>query len=55
MGVTVDSSILWETGSDGMRSSAGEATVLWRAWESREQNLARGVKAKSMGATWGGK
>ena len=44
MGVTVDLSVKWETGLDGMRSSRGDADVLWRAWESREQNLARGVK-----------
>ena len=48
MGATVDLSVKWETGVDGMKSSAGEAEVQWRAWESREQNLARGVKPESM-------
>ncbi|XRB07830.1 apple domain-containing protein [Pycnococcus provasolii] len=48
MGAVVDLSIKWETGLDGMRSSAGESEVLWRAWETREQNLARGVKPESM-------
>ena len=55
LGVKVDRSIKWETGLDGMRSSTGEATVLWRAWETFEQNLARGVKPESMGKSWGGK
>ena len=49
LGARVDHSIKWETGPNGMHSSAGESTVLWRAWESREQNLARGVRAESMG------
>jgi len=49
LGARVDHSVKWETGLDGMHSSTGESTVLWRAWESREQNLARGVKAESMG------
>ena len=48
MGVKVDLGIKWETGLEGMRSSKGESTVLWRAWESREQNLARGVKPEAM-------
>ena len=48
MGRKVDLSVKWETGLDGMRSSSGESEVLWRAWESREQNLARGVKPESM-------
>ena len=48
MGTTVDLSVQWETGLDGMRSSKGESEVLWRAWESREENLARGVKPESM-------
>ena len=43
MGAKVDPTVKWETGLDGMRSSRGESTVMWRAWESREQNLARGV------------
>jgi hypothetical protein len=55
MGVKVDLGIKWETGLEGMRSSKGESTVLWRAWESREQNLARGVKPEAMGGSWGGK
>ena len=55
MGAKVDLSVHWETGLEGMKSSLGESTVLWRAWESREQNLARGVKPESMGRTWGGK
>ena len=49
LGAKVDLSVQWETGLNGMRSSKGDSTVLWRAWESREQNLARGVKAESMG------
>ena len=48
LGAAVDLTVKWETGLDGMRSSAGESEVLWRAWESREQNLARGVKPESM-------
>ena len=45
MGTRVDLSVRWETGVDGgMTSSRGESNVQWRAWESREQNLARGVK-----------
>ena len=48
MGVVVDLSIQWETGLEGMRSSKGDSEVLWRAWESRDQNLARGVKPESM-------
>lgn len=44
----VDLSVKWETGLNGMRSSTGETEVLWRAWESKEQNLARGVKPESM-------
>jgi len=55
MGTTVDRSVQWETGLDGMRSSNGDSTVLWRAWETREQNLARGVKPESMGSAWGAK
>ena len=50
MGVRVDRSVRWETGLDGMHSSSGETNVQWRAWESREQNLARGVRASQMGA-----
>ena len=55
MGQRVDLSIKWETGLEGMKSSKGESTVLWRAWETWEQNLARGVKPESMGKSWGGK
>ena len=54
MGIKVDRTVKWETGLEGMKSSKGEATVLWRAWESWEQNLARGVKPESMGKSWGG-
>ena len=37
--------VTWTTDLEGlMTSSAGERIVPWRAWESREQNLARGVK-----------
>ena len=32
----------------GMRSSAGELVVDYRPWESREQNLRRGVKPEQM-------
>ncbi len=46
MGVRYDASVKWETGVDGMRSSKGETTVQWRAWESREENLRRGVDPK---------
>ena len=41
--------VTWETDLEGlMTSSAGERIVPWRAWESRAQNLARGVKAEQM-------
>ncbi|EOD31997.1 hypothetical protein EMIHUDRAFT_99002 [Emiliania huxleyi CCMP1516] len=45
--------VTWTTdlpGADGaeMSSSAGERIVPWRAWESREQNLARGVPPEYM-------
>ena len=44
MGATVDPSVQWSTDADGtMRSSAGETIVDYRPWESREQNLKRGV------------
>jgi len=52
MGIKVDLSVKWTTGSDGMRSSTGEANVIWRAWESYEQNLARGVKPETMPPEW---
>ena len=46
---TVDLSVTWTTGADGtMRSSTGEALVDYRPWESREQNLKRGVKPEQM-------
>ena len=49
---TVDLSVTWTswTGTtDGtMRSSTGEALVDYRPWESREQNLKRGVKPEQM-------
>lgn len=49
MGARVDLSVTWETGSDGgMRSSAGETIVDYRPWESKEQNLKRGVKPEQM-------
>ena len=53
MGVAWDRTVRWETGLEGMKSSAGETTVEWRAWESTEQNLARGVKPEAMGAYLG--
>ena len=41
--------VTWETGADGgMRSSSGEVVVDYRPWESREQNLRRGVKPEQM-------
>ena len=49
MGARVDLSVTWETGADGsMRSSAGDTIVDYRPWESREQNLKRGVKPEQM-------
>ena len=44
----VDLSVKWFTGPEGMTSSTGASTVMWRAWESREQNLARGVDPATM-------
>ena len=39
--------VTWQTHLEGiMTSSTGERIVPWRAWESRAQNLARGVKAE---------
>mmetsp|Transcript_60172 Transcript_60172/g.99843 ORF Transcript_60172/g.99843 Transcript_60172/m.99843 type:complete len:291 (-) Transcript_60172:227-1099(-) len=39
--------VTWQTDIEGiMTSSQGERIVPWRAWESREQNLARGVRAE---------
>ena len=39
----------WTTDADGtMRNSKGEAVVDYRPWESREQNLKRGVKESQM-------
>jgi hypothetical protein len=49
MGAPADTSIRWTTDADGtMRSSAGEVVVDYRPWESREQNLRRGVKKEQM-------
>ena len=49
MGVNVDHSIKWTTDADGtMRSSTGDVVVDYRPWESREQNLKRGVKPEQM-------
>ena len=49
LGVKVDLSVTWTTGADGsMRSSAGDVVVDYRPWESREQNLKRGVKPEQM-------
>ena len=49
MGATVDLSVQWSTDADGtMRSSAGETIVDYRPWESREQNLQRGVTPAQM-------
>ena len=49
MGVNVDLSVRWTTDADGtMRSSAGDVIVDYRPWESREQNLKRGVKPEQM-------
>ncbi|KAK3241932.1 hypothetical protein CYMTET_48340 [Cymbomonas tetramitiformis] len=49
LGAPVNLSVTWETGADGgMRSSAGDTVVDYRPWESREQNLARGVKEEQM-------
>ena len=49
LGAKVDLGVTWETAADGgMRSSAGELVVDYRPWESREQNLRRGVKPEQM-------
>ena len=49
MGAKVNPSVLWSTDADGtMRSSAGDVIVDYRPWESREQNLKRGVKPEQM-------
>ena len=49
MGVVVDRTVTWETGADGsMKSSSGEVVVDYRPWESKEQNLRRGVKPEQM-------
>ena len=51
LGARFDSALVWTTDMGGMMSSsAGETLVPWRAWESREQNLARGVKPELMPA-----
>ena len=48
IGVRADyPSATWTTDLEGfMTPSTGESIVPWRAWESREQNLARGGKAE---------
>ena len=47
LGARHDPAVTWTTDLEAlMTSSAGERIVPWRAWESREQNLARGVKAE---------
>jgi hypothetical protein len=49
MGATVDLSTQWTTDEHGtMRSSKGDLVVDYRPWESREQNLKRGVKPEQM-------
>ncbi|EOD22274.1 hypothetical protein EMIHUDRAFT_207458 [Emiliania huxleyi CCMP1516] len=49
MGATVDLHVSWTTDEHGtMRSSAGDTIVDYRPWESREQNLKRGVKPEQM-------
>ena len=49
LGVQVDVSVRWTTDADGtMRSSTGDVVVDYRPWESREQNLKRGVKPEQM-------
>jgi hypothetical protein len=49
MGATVDLSVQWTTDEHGtMRSSKGDVVVDYRPWESREQNLKRGVKPEQM-------
>lgn len=48
MGANVDLTETWETSLEGMKSSKGEFVVEYRPWESREQNLKRGVKPESM-------
>ena len=45
MGATVDLSVEWVTGPEGMRSSTGSSQINWRAWESDEQNRKRGATA----------
>ena len=45
IGGTVDMSIRWTTGPEGMRSSSGEELTNWRAWEpagAYEKRLKRG-------------
>ena len=50
MGVaTTYPAVTWTTDLEGlMTSSSGERIVPWRAWESRQQNLARGVRPEYM-------
>jgi len=50
MGATVAyPSVTWTTDLEGlMASSEGTRIVPWRAWESKSQNLARGVRAEDI-------
>ena len=41
--------VTWTTDLEGlMTSSDGAAAVPWRAWETRGQNLARGVRGEDI-------
>ena len=41
--------VTWTTDLEGlMTSSEGAAAVPWRAWETRAQNLARGVRGEDI-------
>ena len=49
IGGTVDLSVKWSTGIEGMRSSAGHELTNWRAWEpagSYEKRLAKRKKGQ---------
>ena len=50
MGVVVQyPRVTWTTDLEGlMKSSEGSHLVPWRAWETREQNLKRGVRAEDI-------
>ena len=49
LGARVDVSVHWTTGADGaMRSSTGDVVVDYRPWESKAQNLKRGVKPEQI-------